>query len=364
MAIVSLLSTISYIPYGVSLAASNFAKLPLLPAIYTAYNGVEAYITHRQNQDLKYFERIEKKKFVLLSLNLVSAFWSYGKLLDALGGRFSLFQFSRSWSLLQVYSFAALSFGAAAAWVLTASAIVSLVQKRFEKREDPKEILQEQYPSIKDFNDTEIKWGGLPLAQFLEELLYVTRIALNVGILIASPSRFLFAINVPLLGYSIYQLAQRKWLQFTRTFEKEVFIENVKTTVKAKLVYVRLIFPLNSEETESKKSEECSICLEVDVNPDTYFCASHVFHIGCIIKHIYSKSGSMIKDSRFTPMRDLNENLTWKVELTKDSSPSCPGCRGVPLKNDVEVHIYDKKTGKYRIYFPYFVETTSTSTTY
>lgn len=163
-----------------------------------------------------------------------------------------------------------------------------------------------------------------PYEQILGRSLLITQTALATTLSYFSEARFWLTINIVSSLYTLWSQSAITWLKISKDFQ----YENVIIFSKLTMHYSTFIL--------SKKTNECSICLDRNVATRVSFCTNHFFDKECLSNHLkteISKIGSEIVYQR-------NENGIYSVKIPLANCPACPLCRERPPQNILDVIVH------------------------
>jgi len=300
---------------------------------FTAYNILQAAVSHIQWKNPKNFVLIEKIRYVFATLDLFSLFWGLGCVLN-----------NRKFLLLNVtFKLEIALWIGAGIWAFTAFAIVKFINNK---------MLQEYNNSgpLPTNSNVKIEFNRPPWEKIIE-FNHVTRITLCVvNLMFATHSPTFWLINAASIGYTLLKLAERKWVKATAIFtNQELFPNNIKGYVEnIKAEYFFFLFPFTPKRKEH--DEDCLVCPEaLDQSVISCFCPNHTLHVKCIspwiaakIRGVHSSPEGMLKgfqSNKLIVTRDQNTEITYPSKIPVSSLPNCPGCRKPPILQRVFLHM-------------------------
>lgn len=350
------------LPFVGTVLASKFAELNLVPQT-VLLNGLEAANAYRGTRDAQKFQTTYKMESLFKLVTLASNFWSFGVLVRELGKNYSLFHMNLNWKEVG-HLFedgwkhehrdwtidAQLRFGACG-WVAGIAAITALicavklvnrVHSSHQQKLDIKNYGSEDDEKQKVIEkEVKIKWDR-PFNQDYALFLNVAKLSLNTALAVFSSSRLYFAANAALTGYTLYQVAQRKWLSVSCTKKWKPGLQNTYVE-KVQYVYRCFLMPFSAQNVQPPL--KCTICQ--DKNPDAYFHGEDVFHQQCLIKNIIHKMEGIDIQQFVRTEQQTNQGakiIKYYGELPISKMPCCPNCREKPFYNEFNVTVFEWQT--------------------
>lgn len=97
--------------------------------------------------------------------------------------------------------------------------------------------------------------------------------------------------------------------------------------------------------------EHCSACLEPE--PTTHFCSHHVFHLPCLVTHVYVSSQGLINNIELLRTNHIIDHIykktydhsTYSLTIPEENLPKCPVCRKTDGMVRIEAAVVDRRQG-------------------
>lgn len=332
-----------YAPQAISWMAGKFGTYNLsIPNLL--YHGGQALISHQKYVSPELYRKMEKINSWMTCLDLVSIFWGFGNLVNAIEKKYRFFDFSKPWDLFSgIVKRSAICY---ATFFISLGVGIYAVRKLgqiFGPPGNPKKMLQdslceglpktEQDKIEANLKNVSLIWNQ-PLGKEDGKLITLSHLVINVGLFILSENRFSTAVNASLVGFRLYKQLKEKWLEYKVTYLDETRMGQIE---KLNIYYRCFLYPFQNK----SENPDCGVCL--DTKPISYFCSKHAFHDVCIMGSIYSASQKFIDHfisleyQKNTVWKDNKKYVTCSVQVPTDKLPSCPSCRERPEGNHFNV---------------------------
>lgn len=172
-------------------------------------------------------------------------------------------------------------------------------------------------------------------------VVHLVNLIANGGLLFLERNYFWLVIkSIPLL-FSNFKAAKLTYSNYSMKFDYNPPRVGENFQYNAANINYSLLHIPNTTSID----QTCTICLEP--SPNVSFCGVHKFHDqdGCLstyIKDKIEKIASTWKAIR-TKTHSSKDGTTYDycIEVPKTSMPSCPECRALPQKNQLQVRLFD-----------------------
>lgn len=306
-----------------TLACACFSAVGLLPLDkgVVTYHGFRAITSYAENRNPKLCSLVKKVQKINAVLDIGTACWTVGRLINSLDKKYRLFQV-----IYNYYWFSNLvGWGLLIGVLVIAVGSVKLMNKYFSNK-----VLKE----LKGGDEGIAIDCKKPYNRVLQQALTLTGVISNIALAVLSTAPYFYATCAVLQGITLLNQAKEKWIQQVTRAVPRVVVPALAGVQSVDFFHYFRIFD------RKNNPEACAICLDDEEPANIYFCGNHIYHAACAIEAIKAKNQLTLTNAgvQYKPWeKDSNKRYTFT--LNRENVSPCPSCRQPPVDHDLEIKV-------------------------